>query len=102
MNHLNEQIAVRFAGAGSARVCGKAVIAFDVGNSHSRPIADLRPLRWPSTKQPLPASTSACDGRLDQRAPSIRPARVGCPNLRPAEGPARAYRSAPSATVCRP
>lgn len=42
MNHLNEQIAVRFAGAGSARVCGKAVIAFDVGNSHSRPGAATR------------------------------------------------------------
>jgi hypothetical protein len=41
MNHLNQQIAVRFAGAGSARVCGKAVIAFDVGNSHSRPCADI-------------------------------------------------------------
>jgi hypothetical protein len=34
------------AGAGSARLCGKVVIAFDVGNSHSRPTAVLRPLNW--------------------------------------------------------
>ena len=37
MYHLNEHIAVRFAGVGSTRLCGKPVIAFDVGNSHSRP-----------------------------------------------------------------
>jgi hypothetical protein len=29
------------AGAGSARLCGEAAIAFDVDNSHSRPWADI-------------------------------------------------------------
>ena len=29
------------AGAGSARLCGEAAIAFDVDNSHSRPITEV-------------------------------------------------------------
>ena len=30
------------AGAGSARLCGEAAIAFDVDNSHSRLVSDIQ------------------------------------------------------------